>query len=429
MARIRLLIPLLALAACLLSAVAAAAEPPVNYYGESSPLLDIIDPVADDRGPGYYTYPLDKRIRRGTFDLKRFTVYEEGEMLVFSIQMREYIKTSWESGNRGSGEEQQFVVNAFDIYIDTDNKRASGWNKALPGRDLLFAEGMGWEKMILVTPLSQFRAYDIIKNKTDEIGFQDMVPDIILPDYVQVQRDRIIVRISKALLGAKPSPDWGFQCFVMGFSNVVSPNRLLNMDVKGFATPRDFGGGWDTYGDPPVIDLIVPGDREDADRRQYEILKSYRSEPYRGEIEYAMVPFVHGREKPAEKAPVTMGPAPAGRPSPKPPLVQAPPAVLLPADDPIPAAKPPVRAPTAARPAKGTVSDSADAGFLPLGKAGTAAPAATSGFVPIRKGGNPGQAAQPGKTATASGSFQPLKKQELPSGFMPIRKATPPTDE
>ncbi|HOY69148.1 MAG TPA: glucodextranase DOMON-like domain-containing protein, partial [Candidatus Ozemobacteraceae bacterium] len=291
----------------------------------------------------------------------------------------------------------------------------------------LFAEGMVWEKMVLFFFFKQKTAYDIIKNKTDEIGFQDMVPDIILPDYVQVQRDRIIVRISKALLERKPSPDWGFQCFAMGFSNVVSPNRLLNMDVKGFATPKDFGGGWDTYGDPPVIDMIVSGDPEDADRRQYEILKSYRSEPYRGEIEYAMVPFVHGREKPVEKAPVTM--VPAARPAPKSPLVQAPPAVLLPADEPIPAAKPPVKAPTAARPSKGTVSDSADAGFLPLGKTKTTAPAATSGFVPIRKTTPQGQTGKTGTAAPASGSFQPLKKPDTSGGFMPIRKATPPTDE
>jgi len=439
-----LLTLLLAMTAGLVPPVASAVELPTNYFGESAALLDVQDPVADDRGPGYYTYPLDKRIKRGTFDLKRFTVYEEDDMIVFTMQMREYIKTSWESGSRGSGEEQGFVANAFDIYIDIDRKRGSGWNKALPGRDLLFADGMGWEKMIIVTPLSQFRAYDIIKNKTEEIGFQDMVPDIIIPDYVEVQRDKIILRISKSLLGVKPASEWGFQCFVLGYSNVVSPNRLLNMDVKAFATPKDFGGGWDTYGDPPVIDMIVPGDIEDADRRQYELLKAYRSEPYRGEIEYAMIPFVYGREKPATtpgETPkqstklLTLPPAVLAQP-----VEDQPPSLILPSDVSPAAAKPPVAAPGARtgrsltgatstgvkKAATGTVSDSADAGFMPLGKAGSSNTGTKSGFLPIRKAVSGTGTTNPGSTATASDSFQPLKKKSgATTGFMPIRKATP----
>ncbi|HNW35577.1 MAG TPA: glucodextranase DOMON-like domain-containing protein, partial [Candidatus Ozemobacteraceae bacterium] len=298
-------------------------------------------------------------------------------------------------------------------------------------------------KMILVTPLSQFRAYDVIKNKTEEIGFQDMVPDIIIPDYVQVQRDKIILRISKSLLVGKPSPDWGFQCLVMGYSNVVSPNRLLNMDVKAFATPKDFGGGWDTYGDPPVIDMIVPGDIEDADRRQYALLKAYRSEPYRGEIEYAMIPFVYGREKPSA---ATGGNAKQDlKLLTQPPTVLAPaiddqPPSILPADASPAAAKPPVTAPAARtsrgpagitssgmkKPAAGTISDSSDAGFLPIGKAGSADADVKSGFLPIRKAVPGAGTSNSGTATTASSSFQPLKKKTGSStGFMPIRKAAP----
>lgn len=411
-----LLTALLALAAGLVPGVASGMEPPTNYFGESAALLDVQDPIADDRGPGYYTYPLDKSIRRGTFDLKRFSVYEEDGVVVFTIQMREYIKTALDSGRRGAGEEQGFVVNAFDLYIDIDRKRGSGWNKALPGRDLLFADGMGWEKMILVTPLAQFRAYDIIKNKTDEIGFQDMVPDIIIPDYVQVQRDKIILRISKELLGVKPGPDWGFQCLALGFSSIVSPNRLLNMDVKAFATPKNFGGGWDTYGDPPVMDMIVPGDPEDADQRQYSILKAYHSEPYRGEIEYAMIPFVYGREKPAPAAGAGLKKETAILAAP--PLVmpqagnEQPPALILP--DELPArVKQPVAAP-AKQPKRDTAGSSVPAG----------------GFLPIRKPASQAGSTKAGTATPASGTFQPLKKKsDASTGFMPIRKAAPPAGE
>jgi hypothetical protein len=283
--------------------------PPVNYFGESGALFDQADPVLDDKGPGYYQYPLDSRLPRGTFDLKRFTVYEEGNVVVFVIQMREYIMTVWPDSRRSG--EQGFVAQTFDIYLDLDRKPNSGYTQALPGREIEFKDNMGWEKMILVTPLSQFKVYDILKDKTDDLELQNRLEAIIIPDYVQVQRDKIIVRINKDFLG-KPSPLWGYQCFVMGFSEVVSTNTLLNKDVKAFASRDHFGGGWDTYGDPTIIDMIVP-EGED----QYALLKEFRSEPFRSEIEYAQVPFCYPPLPKGMKAPQeTAGSlAPAPRPA------------------------------------------------------------------------------------------------------------------
>jgi len=258
---------------------------PTNFYDETGALIDIDDPVADDKGPGFYQYPLDQRIRRGTFDLRRFTVYEEGNILTFVIQMREYIMTEWPDTHRS--DEQGFVANVFDIYVDTDRKPNSGYTKAFPGRDLEFADNMGWEKAIMITPFSQFRLYDILKNKTDDLEFQKMVDNIILPDYVQIQRDKLVVKINKEFFG-KVTPNWGYQCFVLGFANIVSTGQLLNMGVRAFATPKDFGGGWDTYGDPAIMDCIVPEGQD-----QYDILKQYRSEPFRGQITFAKIPFVY----------------------------------------------------------------------------------------------------------------------------------------
>ena len=68
-----------------------AAQQKLNYYYESRDLLNIKDPIGDDKGNGYYQYPLDKRLKRGTFDIKNFRVYEEGDVIVFEIQMRNYI--------------------------------------------------------------------------------------------------------------------------------------------------------------------------------------------------------------------------------------------------------------------------------------------------------------------------------------------------
>lgn len=256
-----------------------------SYANDCETIIDIKDQIGDDKGPGYYQYPLDKRIRRGTFDIKRFTVTKKNSTYIFTIQMREYIMTHWPQSFKGN--DQGFVVNMFDIYIDLDGLPYKGYNEALPSREVIFAENKGWEKVILITPLSYYKAYEMLKSKTDDLDFQEKINDIILPDYIDVQRDKIIVRISQNLIGDITNKS-GFQCFSMGFSEILSPNRLFNMDVRAFATLSDFGGGYDTYGDPPIIDLILP-----ANYDQYSLLRAYRSNPSRYDIVKVQIPFIY----------------------------------------------------------------------------------------------------------------------------------------
>lgn len=257
-------------------------------------LLFMKDPIGDDKGPGYYQYPQDKRIPRGTFDIKSFKVTEEKDIFKFEIRMRNYIMQEWPDTHKS--EYQGFVANLWDIYIDIDGIPNSGYKYALPGRDLNFADNMGWEKMILVSPISELALEEILNDKVDELEFQDQVPDIVFPEYVKIQRDTIILRIAKSKL-PRLSERSGFQVFAMGYRNIVSPNRLLNRDVKGFPTFEDFGGGSDNYGDPAVMDIIMPKDCD-----QFEFLKKFKAQPFRGSIEYAEVPFVYSggnRKSPA----------------------------------------------------------------------------------------------------------------------------------
>ncbi|MBQ3643175.1 MAG: hypothetical protein II961_01130 [Candidatus Riflebacteria bacterium] len=266
-----------------------AAQQKLNYYYESRDLLNIKDPIGDDKGNGYYQYPLDKRLKRGTFDIKNFRVYEEGDVIVFEIQMRNYILRTWE--DTGKSDDQGFVANLWDIYIDIDGIEKSGYNEALPGRSVLFADKMGWEKAILISPMNFSALEEILREKTDELDFQDRINDIIVPDYVEIQSDRVITKISKKKL-PRISEKSGFQCFSMGYKNVVSGNRLLNRDVKAFPTKDDFGGGSNTYGEPTVIDMIIPNNEN-----QYKMLKNYTTASFEDNIRYAEVPFVYAGGK------------------------------------------------------------------------------------------------------------------------------------
>ncbi|NCB47047.1 hypothetical protein EOM81_08535 [bacterium] len=252
---------------------------------EKKDLLFVQDNIGDDKGPGYYQYPLDKRLKRGTFDIKSFKVTDDGDIVTFEIQMRNYIMREWPDSKKTGY--QDFVANLWDIYIDIDGIPNSGYKYALPGRDLNFADNMGWEKMILVSPISEIELEEILNDKIDELEFQEQIPDILFPEYVKIIRDRVIMRISKKKL-PRISERSGFQVFAMGYKDLVSPNRLINRDVKSFATLDDFGGGSDYYGDPTVIDLIMPKGCD-----QYDFLKRHKAQPFRENILYAEVPFVY----------------------------------------------------------------------------------------------------------------------------------------
>ncbi|HAE40364.1 MAG TPA: hypothetical protein DCG57_17275 [Candidatus Riflebacteria bacterium] len=357
------------------------AQDAVNYYYEEGAWLDIADNIGDDKGPGYYQYPLDKRLRRGTFDLKRFRVYEEGSVVVFEIQMRNYIMREWPDTRKS--EDQGFVANMWDIYIDIDGRENSGYQMALPGRDLMFSGNLGWEKVVIITPLSEFEVFDILRNKTDELDFQNRVDDVVYPDYVRVERDKMIVKIAKSKLPGI-SERSGYQCLAMGYSRIVSPNRLLNRDVRGFPTFDDFGGGHDSYGDPPVMDIIVP---EGDD--QYKILRDFRSEPYRENIRYASVPFVFAGGKKH---------APGMKP------VVKEPAATLGINIPPPAIIPPPTAPTAQPKPISTPRPTAPAKPAPI------ATQNSSGFVPLK----------PVASSKPKEGFKPIPK--APDGFIPVKK-------
>ncbi len=377
-----------------------AAQQKLNYYYESASLLDIKDAIGDDKGTGYYQYPQDRRLKRGTFDIKNFRVFEEGDVIGFEITMRNYIMRNWEDS--GKSDYQGFVANLWDIYIDIDGIPNSGYEDALPGRDVLFADKMGWEKVVMICPKDPAEIEEILRESTDNLDFQGRVDDIIIPDYVEIQGNKIIVKISKKKL-PRITEKSGFQCFSLGYSNVVSSNRLLNRDVKAFTTFEDFGGGSNEYGDPTIIDMIVP---EGAN--QYELLRNHTTAAFRDNIRYAEVPFVYANGNRISPAVQALNRTPLSNQCPQTVIVQ-PVAVQQNA---------PVMQPVNQQPVMQPV-------MQPVNQR------------PVMQPVYQGQQAQPirqtapQQTAPANNGFVPLKKtttqtnpsyNNVPNGFVPVKK-------
>lgn len=373
-----------------------AAQQKLNYYYESASLLDIKDAIGDDKGTGYYQYPQDRRLKRGTFDIKNFRVFEEGDVIGFEITMRNYIMRNWEDS--GKSDYQGFVANLWDIYIDIDGIPNSGYEDALPGRDVLFADKMGWEKVVMICPMNPNEIEEILRENTDNLDFQGRVDDIIIPDYIEIQGNKAIVKISKQKL-PRISEKSGFQCFAMGYNDVVSSNRLLNRDIKAFTTHEDFGGGSNEYGEPTIIDMIVP---EGAN--QYELLRNHTTAAFRDNIRYAEVPFVYANGNRISPAVQALERTPLSNQCPQTVIVQ-PVAVQQNA---------PVMQPVNQRPV-----------MQPVNQRPVAQPAYQGQQAqPIRQ-------TAPQQTAPANNGFVPLKKtttqtnpsyNNVPNGFVPVKK-------
>lgn len=373
-----------------------AAQQKLNYYYESASLLDIKDAIGDDKGTGYYQYPQDRRLKRGTFDIKNFRVFEEGDVIGFEITMRNYIMRNWEDS--GKSDYQGFVANLWDIYIDIDGIPNSGYEDALPGRDVLFADKMGWEKVVMICPMNPNEIEEILRENTDNLDFQGRVDDIIIPDYIEIQGNKAIVKISKQKL-PRISEKSGFQCFAMGYNDVVSSNRLLNRDIKAFTTHEDFGGGSNEYGEPTIIDMIVP---EGAN--QYELLRNHTTAAFRDNIRYAEVPFVYANGNRISPAVQALERTPLSNQCPQTVIVQ-PVAVQQNA---------PVMQPVNQRPV-----------MQPVNQQPVAQPAYQGQQAqPIRQ-------TAPQQTAPANNGFVPLKKtttqtnpsyNNVPNGFVPVKK-------
>lgn len=373
-----------------------AAQQKLNYYYESASLLDIKDAIGDDKGTGYYQYPQDRRLKRGTFDIKNFRVFEEGDVIGFEITMRNYIMRSWE--DTGKSDFQGFVANLWDIYIDIDGIPNSGYEDALPGRDVLFADKMGWEKVVMICPMNPNEIEEILRENTDNLDFQGRVDDIIIPDYIEIQGNKAIVKISKQKL-PRISEKSGFQCFAMGYNDVVSSNRLLNRDIKAFTTHEDFGGGSNEYGEPTIIDMIVP---EGAN--QYELLRNHTTAAFRDNIRYAEVPFVYANGNRISPAVQALNRTPLSNQCPQTVIVQP---VAVQQNAPVmqPVNQRPVMQPVNQRPVAQPAYQGQQAQPIRQTASQQTAPA-NNGFVPLKK-----------TTTQTNPSYN-----NVPNGFVPVKK-------
>jgi len=259
------------------------------------------DPSGDDRGDGSYNYPLHPAFEEGAFDITRFEVRVSSDQVAFRVRLakkilREYHPSPNDITTRepipvlevGDG---GWIYQMFDIYIDMDSVEGSGKMNTLPGRNLLFAPGDAWEKVVLVSPESRSSMDHAITNKSEIPLLSELRSSIILPTVVFVERDTFEVRVPVETIG-RPAAGWKYQVLMMGYTKNDLRSSLRTIEVQAHADREHFGGGSDYHGNPNIIDLLDPT----GGKGQFSMLADYVSKPNYQQNRYATIRMVQRQE-------------------------------------------------------------------------------------------------------------------------------------
>lgn len=248
------------------AAVALAVLIPLAAMGQA---IEFSDPKGDDKGPGNYEYPTDPVYKRGSFDLTKVTIEEKGSNIVVTVQVNSKIEDPWQSKKwDGNGFSVQYAV----VHIDTDHKKGSGHQDALPGFNVKFAEDSQWEKALVISPQGSKRLKSEINSKA-----KSMKADIVVPKQVSVRGKKLVAKFPKSEVGSL-SKSWGFQVLMQSNEGYPDKSDLLTRKVNEFNGQHRFGGGNDYNCDPHVMDILAgqaKGDGSEKDA-QYAQLKTYQ---------------------------------------------------------------------------------------------------------------------------------------------------------
>ncbi|MEM2878550.1 MAG: glucoamylase family protein [Candidatus Hadarchaeales archaeon] len=294
MRRLVLFVPAV-VAVIILAAVLTSSSPSKKMW------ITVHDPCGDDYGPGTYTYPVDYTFRtenfgkRESFDITKFSTYEDGDQLVLEYRLSQSIADPW-----GGEQTKKYDISlqAIDAYLDTG---ISGgytdliFDQTIPGNvaknpngtlNAVIEAESDWEYAIR----AQGWEVSIFTNPTGENGGKKSM------GRMEVDKESGIIRIyaPKSLIGT-PDSSWKITTFIYGID--YGNARVVNSHASGW----NFGGGRDDSCDPNIIDIIVP------EGHTQESVLDFTSSP----VVLKAVPFGSG-EYTSSKGAVSVSPQPTG---------------------------------------------------------------------------------------------------------------------
>ncbi len=227
----------------------------VPDLGLTTQVLEVIDPVGDDFGPGSYSYPEDAIFQPGAFDVTAFTVGYDEENVVFRFTLNGPLENVWDSPSGVS-------IQTFDVYIDKDGP-ASGERLLLPGRNAALTAEHAWDYAIWIEGWTPG-----VYVPGDEAPVQVDTEMTVIADPGQ---SKVTIKVPRALLGDDPE-NWSYAAVVMGQEGFPASGVWRVRDVTPEAEQWRFGGAPEGVSHTRIIDLVLP---PDAAVSQEEALGDY----------------------------------------------------------------------------------------------------------------------------------------------------------
>jgi carbohydrate-binding DOMON domain-containing protein len=236
-------------------------------------ILEIEDPVGDDKGPGDYSYPLNPVFREGVFDITLFRVVDAGSFIRFETQVRDLGGNPW-GGPNG------FSLQYIHIYIRT-TMGVEGSNETF-GLNVALDRGSAWHVAILVAP--GWGSDPVPQGERSAIYYHDgsvVRQDGDLKVYADPGSNAIVVEVSKGVLPDVDNADkWVYTVALTSYDG-YGPERIRPFGVEAQEWVVGVGAGhaqavlFNVI--PRVMDLLAPSAEE-----QYEMLSGYAIDRERG---------------------------------------------------------------------------------------------------------------------------------------------------
>lgn len=231
------------------------------------------DPIGDDKGPGYYTYPTNPVYVSGGFDILSFEVDGSGkDNVVFKITVNADLKQDW-------GMAADFDIQHFQIYIDQDRVSGSGNVLTIPGLNVLVHPDFAWDRVVLITPQPESRVQIEV-----DVKAKDLADYAVIPTKISGQGRTITAVVKKSALGLAKDENmdgWAWQVVAQSNEGFPDPEDMLTRNVNEYRGLHRIGGGSDYWGDPELVDILVwpaMGSLQEA-TDQFAILNIWESYP------------------------------------------------------------------------------------------------------------------------------------------------------
>jgi glycogen debranching enzyme len=202
------------------------------------------DPTGDDKGNGFYTYPLSTNLKAGSLDITRFTVSSDDKNLYFRLTFRNLSNPGWHA-------EYGFQLTYAAIAIDKDGKPKSGEVKVGANSNYILDSKYAYEDIIYVG--GGVRIADA-KGET-------------IAEYLPAAGDEknplgntgsktVSFAVPIDILGT-PNPSWHFTVLV-GAQDDHGGAGVGEFRNVGPVAQEWLGGGKKNSNDPNVYDVILP---------------------------------------------------------------------------------------------------------------------------------------------------------------------------